>query len=70
MGGSVKIEIKPGAKANSKYRLSGLGMPVLNLPHNSTPSNSWLSFGDCIVELEIEIPTDLSEEELDLIRKI
>lgn len=70
MGGSVKMEIKPGAKANSKYRLSGLGMPVLNLPHSSTPSNSpGSAFGDCIVELEIEIPTDLNEEELELIKK-
>lgn len=58
---TVKLDIPPGTKNNTTFRLSGLGMPNLNSPDQR---------GDLYVKVEAEIPEDLSEEEKELFQEL
>lgn len=70
-GKFTKIDVEPKSKNGRLYRLKKYGMPVLNLSSNANPSNSPDSaFGDYVVELQLIIKDEYSEEELKLIEKI
>ena len=56
--GNVSLKISPKTRNGQKIRLAGCGIKQNN------------KVGDMIVTVEIQIPQDLSEEELDLYRKL
>lgn len=71
-GKNAKIKIEPYTKNGKVFRLKGYGMPTLNLsssikPGVNTPSSA---FGDYLVELQIDIPNELSKDELEIIKKL
>lgn len=53
-GGFATIKIPEGTQSGNKLRLRGKGMPILN---------SGGRFGDLIVEVEVEVPKNLSPED-------
>ena len=55
--GQVKIKVKPGTQSGAKVRLKGKGFPVYKKEGQ---------FGDLIVTLQVDIPTDLSSREKEL----
>lgn len=59
--GPVKIKIKPYTQNGLKVRLKGKGFPVYKKEG---------SFGDYYAEINIKIPTSLTEEQLELLRKV
>lgn len=59
--GPVKIKVKPYTQNGLKVRLKGKGFPVYKKEG---------SFGDYYAEINIKIPTSLSEEQLELLRKV
>lgn len=58
---TVKLDIPPGTKNKTTFRLSGLGMPNLNNPDQR---------GDLYVKVEAEIPENLSQKEKDLFEEL
>ena len=56
--GNVSLKISPNTKNGQKIRLAGCGIKQNN------------KVGDMIVTVEIQIPQDLTEEELELYRKL
>ena len=70
-GKKANIIIGPGTKNGKIYRLKGHGMPSLNLPNNFSVSSAPAgSFGNYLVELELEIPEKLTEDEIKLIEQL
>jgi len=70
-GKLTKIIVEPKTKNKKLFRLKGHGMPALNLSKNVNPGQAPNSaFGDYVVELELDIPEDYSEEELKLIEEL
>ena len=61
LNGKVKLNVKPGTQNNTKVRLKGKGFPVYK---------SEGSFGDLIVTYSIDIPTNLTDKQLELFREI
>lgn len=61
LAGKLSLNVPKGSQPGSKLRLKGKGMPVFNKPGN---------YGDLIVQLNVLIPRNLSEEELELFRKL
>lgn len=61
LAGKLSLNVPKGSQPGSKLRLKGKGMPVFNKPGSS---------GDLYVQLNVSIPRILSEEELDLFRKL
>lgn len=59
-GKSVRLKIPPGSNSGSILRIKGGGIPEFQ---------SSLS-GDLMIIIQLDIPTNLSEEELDLVRKL
>lgn len=59
--GKVSIPIAKGSQSGKKLRLKGKGMPNYDQPNN---------FGDLIVELQIRVPTKLSQKEVDLFKEL
>jgi len=59
--GKVKLKVKPETQNNSKVRLKGKGFPVYKQEGR---------FGDLIITYIIEIPTNLTEEQKELFRKL
>lgn len=59
--GPVKIKVKPYTQNGLKVRLKGKGFPVYKKEG---------SFGDYYTEINIKVPTSLSEEQLELLRKV
>ncbi|RZJ72738.1 J domain-containing protein [Flavobacterium sp.] len=59
LSGKVKLKIAEGTQNGTKVRLKGKGMPVYKKDGN----------GDLIVTYSVKIPTDLSENQKDFIRK-
>ena len=57
-GGRAKVKIPIGTQTGDQLRLSGKGMPALR----ST------SFGDMIISLIVETPTNLSEKQKEILR--
>lgn len=58
---TVKLDIPPGTKNNTTFRLSGLGMPNLNNPDQR---------GDLYVKVEAKIPGNLSPKEKELFEEL
>ncbi len=61
LSGKVKMKIKPETPNNTKIRLKGKGFPVYKEPNK---------FGDLIITYSIEIPTNLTEEQKELFKKL
>ncbi len=61
LAGKVKMKVKPETQNNTKIRLKGKGFPVYKENNK---------FGDLIITYSIEIPTDLTEEQKELFRKL
>lgn len=59
--GPVKITIPPGTSGDKVLRLKGKGMPVYGKKDQ---------FGDMLVTVKIQIPTQLNEEEIALFQKL
>ncbi len=58
---TVKLDIPPGTKNNTTFRLGGLGMPSLNNPDRR---------GDLYVKVEAKIPENLSPKEKELFEEL
>jgi len=61
LNGKVKLKIKPGTANGTTVRLKGKGFPVYKEEGRS---------GDLYVDLEIQIPANLTEKEKDLFRQL
>lgn len=59
--GKVKLKIKPETKNEAKVKLKGKGFPVYKNEE---------TFGDLIITYHIEMPTNLSEEEIALFKEL
>ncbi|MCB0063972.1 MAG: J domain-containing protein, partial [Caldilineaceae bacterium] len=57
---SVVLKIPAGTQNGRSFRLRGLGMPNLKKPDDR---------GDLFAEVEVRLPTDLSEDERDLLQR-
>ena len=57
MSGQVKIKILAGSQNGKSIRLKGKGMPVYGKPND---------FGDLYIQLEITIPTELTDKQKEL----
>jgi len=61
LGGKVKLKVSPETQFGTKIRLKGKGFPVYKKEG---------SFGDLFITYEIVLPTGLSSEQKELIRKL
>ncbi len=61
MNGKVKLPVKPGTQPGTKIRLKGKGFPVYKKEGQS---------GDLYVTYEIELPTNLTEEQKKLFTEL
>jgi molecular chaperone DnaJ len=61
LDGQVKYNISPGTQTGTRFRLRGKGVPHLN--HNK-------SRGDQYVDVNIETPTKLTNEQRELFEKL
>ncbi|HET7377977.1 MAG TPA: J domain-containing protein [Anaerolineae bacterium] len=61
MGGKVQLKIPAGTQPNQVIRLRGQGMPHLHDAKN---------FGDLLVKINVNLPTHLSKDELQLFEKL
>lgn len=57
-GEKTEVKIPQGTQPHQKFRLKGKGMPLYNHP----------SYGDMIVEVDVEIPRHLSEKQLSILK--
>lgn len=63
-GGSVRFSIPEGTQLSKIFRIKGKGMPMLNLHDDIKPVEGYENaFGNLNVQIDIEIPTNISEEE-------
>lgn len=70
-GKHIKFVVEPGTQNGKSYRIQGRGMSVLNLPPQITPGPGYEgAFGDYIVELVLEVPSEYSEDEKKLIEQL
>lgn len=60
MDGKVKLKVKPGIQNNTKVRLKGKGFPVYKKEG---------TFGDLIITYNIEIPTNLTDKQKELLKE-
>lgn len=61
LAGKLNVQIPKGSQSGKKLRLKGKGMPVYGNPGTS---------GDLIVQLNVVIPEHLSQEEMNLFKKL
>lgn len=61
LAGKLNVPVPKGSQSGSKLRLKGKGMPVYNKPGQ---------FGDLFVQLNVVIPKNLSQEEINLFKKL
>ncbi|OIN56251.1 DnaJ C-terminal domain-containing protein [Arsenicibacter rosenii] len=61
LNGKVKIPVAAGTQNGGKSRLKGKGFPVYNQEG---------AFGDLYVQWQVKIPTDLTDEQKELFRKL
>jgi len=54
LSGNVSLTIPPGTQPGQKFRLSGRGMPILKSAN---------SFGDLYVQVNVEIPKKLTDNQ-------
>jgi curved DNA-binding protein len=59
--GTVKLDVPRGTNNGKTLRLAGLGMPVYDTPDR---------FGDLFVTLHVEIPTNLTDREIELFTEL
>lgn len=59
--GPVKVKIKPYTQNGAKIRLKGKGFPIYKKDD---------SFGDYYAQINIKIPTSLTEEQLELLKQV
>jgi len=59
--GKVKLKIQPGTQNGAKIRLKGKGFPVYKQESE---------FGDLIITLNVNIPTDLTEKQKELFEQL
>lgn len=70
-GKRVKFNIEPGTPNGKINRVRYHGMPIINLPHQINPGPDYDgAFGNLIVELSIQIPSEHSEEEKKLFEEL
>jgi molecular chaperone DnaJ len=70
-GANINIKIESGTKNGKKFRLKGRGMPIINLPKGVVPGAVPESaFGHYFVVLEVDVPESVSEEEIELMKKL
>ncbi len=60
MNGKVSLKIPQGTQSGRTFRLRGKGMPALNKAGK----------GDLLAKVKVVLPRDMSEEELDLFRRL
>ena len=61
LSGQVKIKIEEGAQNGKTIRLKGKGMPVYENP---------AAFGDMYIQLQVQIPTKLSDKQKELFEQL
>jgi curved DNA-binding protein len=61
MEGKLKVKVKEGTQNGSKIRIRGKGFPVYKKEGE---------FGDLFITYHVQIPTNLSEEQKELFRKL
>jgi curved DNA-binding protein len=61
LSGKLKIKIPPGTQPGKILRIKGKGMPVYNKPGQ---------FGDLLLEISVQIPDKLTEEQKELFRQL
>ena len=61
LNGKVKLKVKPETQSGTKARLKGKGFPVYKKEGQ---------FGDLIVTYSVKLPTNLTEEQKEMFRKI
>ena len=61
LGGQVKLKVKPETQSGTKVRLKGKGFPVYKKEGQ---------FGDLIVTYSVKLPTNLTEQQKEMFRKI
>ena len=61
LSGQVKIKIAEGTQNGKSIRLRGKGMPIYDKPE---------VFGDFYIQLQVQIPTGLTDEQKELFEKI
>lgn len=61
LNGKVKMKVKPGTQNGTKVRLKGKGFPVYKKEGQ---------YGDLIVAYSVKLPTNLTEEQKELFRKL
>lgn len=61
LSGKVKLKVKPETQNGTKVRLKGKGFPVYKQEN---------TFGDLIISYSVVLPTNLTEEQKELFRKL
>lgn len=70
-GKTLKFVVDPGTKNGKIYRIKGRGMPKINVPKQIKAGSGYdQAFGNYIIELNLVIPEDISDEEKELIKKL
>lgn len=60
LSGQVKVPVKPETQPGTKVRLKGKGFPVYKQEN---------AFGDLYVQWQVKLPTNLTDDQKDLLRK-
>jgi curved DNA-binding protein len=61
LSGKVKVKIKPETQNSTKIRLKGKGFPIYKKEDE---------FGDFYAEINVEMPTNLSDEQKQLLKQV
>ena len=61
LDGQVKLKVKPETQNGTKVRLKGKGFPIYKKEGQ---------FGDLIVTYSVKLPTNLTEQQKEMFRKI
>ena len=67
--GRLALTIPQGTQNGRRFRLAGQGMPALNNSAN-TPRSDVDHRGDLFATVKVKLPSDFTEEELDLFQKL
>ena len=67
--GKLALIIPQGTQNGRWFRLAGQGMPTLSLPANQAKSNV-NQRGDLFATLKVKLPTEFTEQELNLFKKL
>jgi curved DNA-binding protein len=61
LDGKVKLKVKPGTQNGTKVRLKGKGFPLYKKEGEA---------GDLIISFQVKIPTNLTEQQIELFRQL